>query len=170
MSKMKRYILIFSLLASLLSACGQVAAQDNPSAQNPTEPVTTEKVEAPVPATESAGKPDEAVITFHLSGGLAGVDQTWRIYPDGRWINPKGEEQNLDAAQVATLLDDIESLGFFEMKDTYGQFTKCNDCFTYTLTVSRGGKVKTVTTTEGATDTPPGLVQILAKINSLVIK
>ena len=157
-------------VASLLSACGQVAAQDNPNAQNTAEPVTTEEDKAPAPTSKGSDKLDGAVITFHLGGGLAGVDQTWTIYPDGRVVYPKGEEQNLDAAQVATLLDDIETMGFFEMKDTYGQFTKCNDCFTYTLTVSSGGKVKTVTTTEGAKDSPPELIQILAKINALVIK
>ena len=161
---MKRHILIFlllasPLLASLLSACGQVAAQDAPNAQNPT---AEDKTQAPAS--------DTAAVTFHLSGGLAGVDQTWTIYPDGRWVDPKGKEQNLDAAQVASLLNDIEALGFFEMKDSYGQFSQCNDCFTYTLTVSSGGKVKTVTTKEGAKDTPPELVQILAKINGLLVK
>jgi hypothetical protein len=172
---MKRYILIFLLLASLLeagllSACGGVAAQDDPSTQSPTEQATSGKEETPAPPPKGSDQLDGAVITFHLSGGLAGVDQTWTIYPDGRWVDPKGGEHTVDAAQVTALLDDIETLGFFDMKDSYGQFSQCNDCFTYTLTVSSGGKVKTITTKEGAKDTPPELVQILAKINALVIK
>jgi hypothetical protein len=154
-------------LALLLSACCQVVGQNNPTAQAPVEPLPTTTEKAATPATNDM---DEAAITFHLSGGLAGVDETWTIYPNGRVVYPEGEEQNLDAAQVATLLDDIEALGFFEMKDSYGQFSQCNDCFTYTLSVSSGGKVKSVSTKEGASDTPPELLQILAKINSLVIK
>ncbi len=168
---MKRYILNTLLVAILLSACAQaVAPQSTPTAQSPAQPLPSQEDKGVTPAPVSDDKLGGAVIIYQRSGGLAGVEEKWTIYADGRVVDAQGEERAIEAAQVSTLLGGIQALGFFEMKDSYRQFSQCNDCFTYTLTVSNGGKPKSVTTKDSATDTPPELWQVLDKINTLVSK
>jgi hypothetical protein len=165
---MKRYLLILLSIAMLLSACAPAAVESNPPAAATAEPVATEEAKAATQVSASEAELDGAAIVFHRTGGVAGVDEEWKIYPDGRVVASEGEQRAIEAGQVATLLQAIEALGFFEMKDSYGQLSQCNDCFTYKLTVSSGGKVKSVTTIDNASDAPPELGQVLEQINTLL--
>jgi hypothetical protein len=159
---MKRYLLILLSITMLLSACAPAAVQTT------TEPAAAEDDKTATQASASEAELDGAAIVFHRTGGVAGVDEEWKIYPDGRVVASEGEQRAIEADQVATLLQAIEALGFFEMKDSYGQLSQCNDCFTYKLTVSSGGKVKSVTTIDNASDAPPELGQVLEQINTLL--
>jgi hypothetical protein len=130
--------------------------------------VVTEEAKTATQAPAGADELGGAVIVFHRSGGIAGVDEKWEIHPDGRVFSAKGEQGAIEADQVTTLLEAIEALGFFEMKDSYGLPSQCKDCFTYTVTVSSGDKVKSITTIDNASDAPPELGQVLEKINTLL--
>lgn len=165
---MKPSIVIIQLVAILLSACAPTVVQGTPPVQSTSAPVATEQAKAATQASAGADKLGGAVIVFHRTGGVAGVDDLWSIYPDGRVVSSKGEEQTIQAEQVTALLAAIEALGFFDMKDSYGRLSQCKDCFTYELTVSSGGKVKSITTVENASDAPPELGQVLEKINTLL--
>jgi hypothetical protein len=158
-----KLISLVVLAAMLASAC--TTAKANPAGENQVVEVTDapQGRVAKVVATEG---PD--MISFHRSGGFAGVDEQWTFYAEGKVVTAKGAEQAFEAAKVETLLSDIETLGFFELQDSYGsKFSACKDCFSYEITISRNGQVKTITFTDGS-DVPAELTQAIEKIDSLI--
>jgi hypothetical protein len=98
---------------------------------------------------------------------LAGKTVIWTIFPDGRVQSDQGITQ-LSSDDVSVLVAGLTSLGIFDLKDSYGTLTNCNDCFTYTITINADGKTKTISTTEGATDTPAELGSILTLLNNFM--
>jgi hypothetical protein len=85
-------------------------------------------------------------------------------------VSPSGEETTVAEEDVAALLKDIEDLGFFEMKSSYGMLSTCNDCYTYTLTVQSDGEVHTVSAVEGVEGAPDEFWQIVDEVNQLVMQ
>ena len=144
---MKRIVLL-ALLAGMLTGCalGQTSAPPSPTAD----------------ATGGVA------ILFQRSGGLLPGDLQWAIYPDGRVVTGKGEEKSVTLDQVQALLAEIRLLGFFDLQDSYGLSSVCNDCYTYSITVNDGGRVKTVIAVEGATDTPGTVLEIIGAINTFL--
>ena len=73
-------------------------------------------------------------------------------------------------AQVTTLLEALQAAGFYEMKvspSTAGS-GNCNDCYTYQLTVTSGGKENSITFQEGAKDIPEAFMGVVEQIDSLI--
>jgi hypothetical protein len=126
------------------------------------------EAESPVPGklTEAGG---EAAIVYRRSGGFAGVSEQWIIYADGRITAGNGRQWQVKPERVEQILDDIQALGFFEMKGRYMPLNTCCDRFTYEITVRRGGVVHTVVTMDAAPDAPVALWQILEKVSSLLV-
>jgi hypothetical protein len=112
--------------------------------------------------------PAGAVIVFKRSGGIAGVSEEWRIYADGQVASGEAASRPVVASRVASLVSEIERLGFFEMSAAYGRDSQCADCFQYEITVVSGGRTKTVTTVDAARDAPPELQQVIDEINALL--
>jgi hypothetical protein len=125
------------------------------------------EAESPIPGkvTEAGG---EAAIVYRRSGGFAGVSEQWAVYPDGRITAGNGRQWQVKPERVEQLLDDIQALGFFEMKGRYMPLNTCCDRFTYEITVRRGGMVHTVVTIDAAPDAPVALWQILEEVNNLL--
>lgn len=147
----------------LLAACSPAilpSATDTESA-----PDTAAPGETALPGGTAGSEP---VIILKRGGGLAGVSDQWTIYADGRIVAGDQTEQQVTPDQVSLLLAGIEALGFFDLEDSYGRGSTCNDCFTYELTVRSGQQVKTVTAVDGAADTPADLLQIVEMITGLV--
>lgn len=136
------------LMAGLLAACGLP-----PGAATPTQ-------------GDAVPLEDGAVIVFKREGGIAGVSEAWRVYPDGRVMADGAQPNHVAPEEVALLLSEIEALGFFKMNSAYGQSSQCADCFYYTLTVAVGEKTKTVETVDAASDAPPELQQVLEKVSA----
>jgi len=151
---MKKNVIIAVLLV-FLAGCSSLSGA--------TQPVTEIAVED-VKSPEMGG----AVIVLERSGGFAGTTEKYTIYPDGRVVAPNGEESMMAEEDVNTLLKDIEDMGFFEMKGSYGMLSTCNDCYTYTLTVQANGEVHTVSAVEGVSGTPDEFWQIIDEVNQLV--
>ena len=143
---MKR-IVLFVLLAVVLAGCA------------------VEATKTPPPTSDATGG---VAILFQRSGGLLPSDLQWAVYPDGRVVTGKGEEKSTSADQVRALLVELNTLGFFDLQDSYGMSSVCNDCYTYSITVNDGGRVKTVIAVQGATDTPDSVLDIIDTINSFV--
>ncbi len=119
--------------------------------------------------TGKANIPDDAAIVFHRSGGIAGVDEQWTVYRDGRVVANDGRAWQITAEQVEQLLADIEALGFFQLDNDFTPFDTCCDRFTYSLTVHNDDMVKTVTTIDDAANTPDALWNVLERVNSLLV-
>lgn len=112
--------------------------------------------------------PGDTIIIYSRSGGFAGLQQEWTIYPDGRIDMPDGTQKQVDASQVQTLLDTIQTANFFEMSESYIPLDNCCDRFTYSITVQIDGQSKIVTTIDDAPKQPEQLTTILDAINSLL--
>jgi hypothetical protein len=157
---MWRY-LILSIVFMLLGACALIPSVSQVPTTGPTD------LQKTVEQKGGTSSPETAVIIFQRSGGLAGKTVIWSIFPDGRVQSDQGITQ-LSSDDVSVLVAGLTSLGIFDLKDSYGTLTNCNDCFTYTITINADGKTKTVSTTEGATDTPAELGSILTLLNNFI--
>lgn len=166
---MKRQMFVLLMVAALIAGCSAVQAQGGPTAQDIVEPQTTANahlVNTDVP--EGKTPTNGVIVVFERSGGLAGISEKFTFYADGRLELIDGSFQQLDASKVLSLARDIEGLGFFDLKDAYGVFSQCNDCFTYSLTVTSGERTKTITTKDGVTDVPQEFWTAVEKINALL--
>jgi hypothetical protein len=126
-------------------------------------------VQATAVRKDNKGLAEGAAVTFQRSGGLAGKTEQWTIYLDGRVQSNMGTVQVLPG-DVAKLVADLSSLGIFNLKNSYGGLNVCKDCFTYTISISVDNKTKTITTTDGAPNTPAELGKILTLINDFINK
>ncbi|MBN1135834.1 MAG: hypothetical protein JXM73_04570 [Anaerolineae bacterium] len=122
----------------------------------------------PVPAPPAADPTGGVAILFQRSGGLLPSDLQWAVYPDGRVVTGRGEEKSVSSSQVQALLAEISGLGFFEFEDSYGLSAVCNDCYTYSITVNDGGRVKNMVAVDGAADTPDTVLEIVDAINTFL--
>ncbi|MFM8321755.1 MAG: hypothetical protein ACKOC5_12650 [Chloroflexota bacterium] len=118
-------------------------------------------------ATPEPELPAGAVILFQRSGGIAGVDEAWTVYADGRVIDRSGKATQADPASIAAMVGVVRSAGFFQMQTQYGD-SPSPDAYTYILTVRDGDQVHSVTTFDGADNVPPELTLILSQIQSLL--
>lgn len=153
---MKR-IILFLVLYLLLAACGSRSAP--PSGSGEPEPKGEE------PTAESPG---EAVITYEVSGGIAGVMDNWTIYSDGRVESSDGQEKQVSPEDVQALVDLAEGLGFYEMDSDYSTFSTCRDCFNFKVTVSTSEKIKSVSAVEDGSGVPEEFWILVQHISSLV--
>jgi len=182
---MKKITIVLILFTLALTACGSADARANTratqkiAAATPVETDASGRVFAQqgdtTPTTEAAIKGQAllaagAVIAFQRSGGFAGVSEQWIFFADGRITNDKGDQKTVEADQVTALLDELEAVGFFEMKipSDGGKLSTCKDCFTYQITATNGEKLNTVTIIEGATGVPEAFWKIINKLSSMV--
>lgn len=137
----------FVLFVLLLAACAAGPATSTPVP----------------PTTDPTGG---VAILFQRSGGLLPSDLQWAVYSDGRVVTGQGEEKSVPAERVQALLAELDGLGFFDLDDSYGLSAVCNDCYTYSITVNDGGRVKTVVAVDGAADTPDTVLAIVEAIQA----
>jgi hypothetical protein len=121
-------------------------------------------------------RPDEAsgetgtdlLIVLKQSGGFAGVDESWRISADGRILASDGKASQASTDAIRAAVDELDSLGFFELNSSYVPLDTCCDRFTYQLSVTVDGKSHTVTALEGAQETPEEFWKAIDIVNSLL--
>ena len=132
------------LLAVLLVACGDDASGT---------PTT-------IAATGSSG-------TIHISGGIAGIDETWVLAADGTILGPGSHVGLLTADQRARLEAAIVAAGFFDLDSEYLPEDPCCDRFNYEVTITSGGRTHTVATIDGA-DAPESLFTLIGTFLEVV--
>ncbi len=161
---------LFPLLAILLlAACAPVSPQaPDPVASATPAPTETAPVETETPAPAVTLQPaDLPLLVYHRSGGFAGIIETWEIYADGRAMSENGLLQ-FAPSEVSALMDEIKSLGFFDLEDSYLPKDPCCDRFFYEITVNADGKSKTVKTVDGTPDLPTNLLAVLNRVNTFI--
>jgi hypothetical protein len=143
---MKKITVALILFALVLTACASLGAK----------------------AKDEANK--EPVIVFQRSGGFTGVSEQWSIYANGKIAKKDGKELTVEPAQVTVLLEALQAAGFYEMKasPSLAGSGNCNDCYTYQLTVTSGGKENSITVQEGAKDVPEAFWSIIKQIDGLI--
>jgi simple sugar transport system permease protein len=114
-----------------------------------------------------------AVIVYERNGGPRCVDQLYAIYADGRITGDDGLQtidRQVSPDQVATLLTEIEGLGWFTDNMYSTNHTPCGQCFTYFTTVSLNAQVKTVEAVDGGTDAPANYWLVSGKLGGILPK
>jgi ribose/xylose/arabinose/galactoside ABC-type transport system permease subunit len=112
-----------------------------------------------------------AFITYERNGGTTCIDELYAIYPDGKIIGEDGVnkiEKQVTSADVEELLSGIKSLGWFTDKLYSTEHEPCGTCYTYFLSVSDQGQVKTVKAVNGGTDAPPDYWKVIALIDEVI--
>lgn len=170
---------LFSIMFTVAGCGGVAEPQPTETTQAPQAqrtPVATETAEpAPTETTEGGAEPDaksstvlgDAVIVYERSGGVAGETNTWKIYADGRVVDGEGNEWQVAPAQVEQLLADLETMGFFELDESYVPLDTCCDRFTYTLVVGTDGGAHRVTTIDDS-DAPEAVWNALDSVSTFI--
>ena len=120
------------------------------------------------PNDESGETGKDLLIVLKRSGGLAGVDESWRISADGRILASDGKASQVSADSIRAAVEALDSLGFFELNSSYMPLDTCCDRFTYQLSVTANGKTHVVTALEGAQETPEDFWKAINVVNILL--
>jgi hypothetical protein len=134
-------------------------------------PPSTLKVETAAPkgtGPSLEGMPPDAVLVYHRSGGIAGIDEVWTVYADGSITNTSGALWQAPQEQVEALLQTIDGLGFFDMDASYLPKDVCCDRFSYELSVQYEGQAHQVVTMDGTETTPEAFWKILDEVQRFV--
>ena len=161
---MKHTIIFTFAIILALTACTSPSIPDQayPSAPLETTPVSSPMSPAkPLPSTD-------ALIVLQRSGGLAGTQEEWKIYPDGHIVDNAGKETQVSPELVAALLAQVDSLGFFDLDESYVPRNTCCDRFTYVLTVQSDGKAHTVTALEAEPSAPQAFWDAIQAVDQLI--
>jgi len=112
-----------------------------------------------------------ALIAYERNGGTTCLDELYAIYPDGKITGQEGEnkiEKQVSPDEVTKLLSGLEGLGWFTDKLYSTEHEPCGTCYTYFLSVSDQGQVKTVKAVNGGTDAPPDYWKAIALIDEVI--
>ena len=121
------------------------------------------------PAPAATYEPNTAVI-FKRSGGLAGVDEQWVLFVDGRIETNTPTQPQLSTQHVSQLLTNLETIGFFELNSSYLPEDTCCDRLFYEITALQASTFHTVTTLENTPDMPEPLQQSLRLIQNTLFE
>lgn len=111
--------------------------------------------------------PNTAVV-FKRSGGLAGLNEQWTIFTNGRVETNTATQPQLSAEDVSQLLSSLATTGFFELDNTYLPDDTCCDRFLYEITAVQETTFHSVTTLENTPDMPEALQQSLRLVQNLL--
>ncbi len=113
----------------------------------------------------------DAIVVYHRSGGIAGFDETWTIYGDGRIDHTgrgAGQSGQLPTDRLNSLIVLIRSIDLKSIKDSYVGENTCCDRFIYEITITLDGQTKSIKTIDAAEGEPQALTQLLAGITATV--
>ena len=148
------------VLAALSLAVALACAASAPRTPNP----------SPGPA-----RPEPWKLSFQQEGGIAGMRVSADIGSTGRALfrdQRTGRESflGLPEAEVRDLADTLEASDFFGQPADQ-RTPQCRDCFTYTITLERGGQAWTVTADDaGLSDRLRPLVERLRDLTQRALQ
>jgi hypothetical protein len=166
MKKMLCIMLIGAALSLLLAGCGGAEETAAPPLSAPLQEAAP-AAEEPTLDLQIEGTP---LLILRRSGGFAGQEDEWWLYGDGRIINHRDNQvQQVAAAEVTTLHQDMLNGGFFNLAPDYMPADPCCDRFTYEVTLIEGENRHTVVTMDDTESTPDLLRESLRRITTLLV-
>lgn len=137
---------------------------------NPQKPAPQSQPPVPEgsPAPQKPLVAADVVFLFRRSGGLAGVEEEWTLYKDGRLLSNTGEEYHVTQAQIDTLLADLERVNLFSAPPVTGLKVECCDRFLYDLTVQSGERLIAVQAADGAQNVPEAVWDAIGKVQEFI--
>jgi len=137
---MKKLLLLLIALALAATACGD---DDSTS----TDPVSG---------------------SIHITGGIAGIDETWALSADGIVTRPDGGLAVANPTDLAALHTAVAAARFFELDAEYLPDDTCCDRFEYTVSLTQGDRSNRVVTIDDA-DAPEGLFAVIDAFRDVVV-
>jgi hypothetical protein len=105
--------------------------------------------------------------SVRITGGVAGIDDTWTLADDGIVTRPDGTLAVADPADLAVLAAAIADARFFSLDDEYLPEDTCCDRFEYRVSLAQGERSHTVVTIDDA-DAPEGLFAVIEAFQAVV--
>jgi hypothetical protein len=112
--------------------------------------------------------PAGLLIAYHLNGGLAGLDETWMIFADGRITNSDQLAGQVEPEAAAGLAAAIQALGFFDLQSSYLPANTCCDRFGYEITLIVDGRAHQVSALEAEPGVPEAFWQAVKLIKDFL--
>jgi ribose/xylose/arabinose/galactoside ABC-type transport system permease subunit len=112
-----------------------------------------------------------AVVALERNGGSTCIDELYAIFPDGRIVSDYGDKtakSNISAADVTTLLKQIDGYGWFTSKFYSTYHTPCGACYTYFTSVFYNGTSKTVEAVDGGVDAPADYWPLVGLLSAIL--
>ena len=107
---------------------------------------------------------DIPFLTYQRTGGFAGVNETWKIYFDGRLESGSGETKQLPAEVTESLLSQIQKADMGSLAKNSQTPDNCADCFTIQLTFHDEGKTTQLTVVPESSSADPKAVELVETI------
>ena len=117
--------------------------------------------------TPESGSSTDSSLTYQREGGIAGINQEWIIFSDGRVIAPDGQEMQVSQQEAADLLSRSAEIEPSSLSKSYVAGDECCDQFFYTIIIKVAGQETTVHTSDGANH-PEAITLLIEEIESLV--
>lgn len=114
-----------------------------------------------------------AVLVYERNGGSNCIDELYSIYPDGRIAGDDGAtsiEKQVTPDEVEQLLADITALGWFTEDIFSSSHIPCGQCYSYYVSVSYQGQLKTVGAVDGGTDAPANYWKVTGELQGILPK
>lgn len=113
---------------------------------------------------------NELVIEYQRSGGYAGVDERYSIFSDGLISTNKKREWWADTRELNELIEQIKTLGFYDLATEYAPKNACCDRFSFRLKVMTGNKAHSVNAMGGDPRVPKQFWEVLKAVQGFVDK
>jgi hypothetical protein len=152
------------LLIIALGGCATAVSPATPSAPQPSVSPLASPLTSPL-------TPNGPIVVYHRSGGIAGIDETWSIYADGRVEHAgrgTGQSIQLTLDQINAFVQTIRMTDFNSIQDSYVGANTCCDRILYTITINLDDNAKSIKTIDGATGEPAALTLLQSAINDLL--
>jgi hypothetical protein len=160
-------LMVTIAVALATAACGNDETDSPRASQAPT---TTAEGSA-TSTTTMPGETEVAIgeIRMTVTGGVAGVQQTVVVMPDGTVMageggaEPEAIGRSLEAAELTALREDVGSEDFAALDDTYVPDGLCCDQRHFTVSAQVGDTTITSATADGI-EAPPVLDDVVAQL------
>ena len=120
------------------------------------------------PAPTPTLNPDQPLLVYKTSGGIAGRTASWTIYPNGKVTNPQNKELQVPLDKVLALYNQLLADGFSAQAEEVRP-GNCADCTQADLTLTVDGKPQTLTLTVEAQDTPPEALKLNNDVSDFIV-
>lgn len=97
---------------------------------------------------------------LRITGGVAGIDDTWTLATDGTVTRPDGSLAMADPDDLEALRDAITDARFFSLEGRYLPEDTCCDRFEYRISLTQGDQAHAVVTIDDA-DAPESLFALI---------
>ncbi len=149
---------------SVFAACGVTPTPGIPATSQPQSTLP------PPLATPMSALPDDVLVVYHKTGGIAGVDETLTVHRGGllelRSRDGKTKTLKVEEPMLIPLRGTLEQDDFGKLQAMYP--ASGADLFTYTITArAANGQVKSVTALDGA-EFPDQLGLLIGMLDQLL--